>query len=188
MIVNEPIVVMNEIDIVRDLTEKLESIGVSFMITGSLAMNYYAVPRMTRDIDLVVELTESDVDGMYSVFSPDYYVAREAMEEATREKTMFNMIHDESIIKVDCIVRKDSVYRKQEFERRKRIRIQDFETWIVSKEDLVLSKLVWAGDSRSEMQLRDAGNLLKTGCDDKYLWKWAGQLKVDSILRELLHE
>jgi len=158
------------------------------MLTGSLAMNYYAVPRMTRDIDVVVELSEHDMDRMYLVFSQDYYVAREAMEDAIREKTMFNMIHDESIIKVDCIVRKDSAYRKQEFERRKWINIQDFETCIVSMEDLVLSKLVWGGDSRSEMQLRDVRNLLKTACDREYLWKWARQLEVDSILRELLHE
>jgi hypothetical protein len=68
---------------------------------------------------------------------------------------LFNLIHNENVIKVDCIVRKQNDYRINEFNRRQRIKIRDFETWIVSKEDLILSKLFWAKDSRSETQLRD---------------------------------
>lgn len=80
------------------------------------------------------------------------------------------------MIKVDCIVRKNSSYRRQEFERRRRICIEDFTTWIVSKEDLIISKLWWAKDSHSELQLRDVRNLAQTGCDTDYIERWTREL------------
>ena len=89
---------------------------------------------------------------------------------------------------MDCIVRKQSEYRLAEFERRQRIRIEDFETWIVSKEDLILSKLFWAKDSHSELQLRDVRNLVSTGCDCTYIERWTTGLGVASLWQEAKHE
>jgi hypothetical protein len=48
------------------------------MLTGSMAMNFYAQPRMTRDIDLVIALTASDASKIATIFAPDYYVSPEA--------------------------------------------------------------------------------------------------------------
>jgi len=93
---------------------------------------------MTRDIDLVVALKPDDVDTVVRLFTPDYYVSREAISNSIVHESMFNLIHQESVIKVDCIVRKGSPYRRAEFERRQRITIEDFSTWIVSKEDLII--------------------------------------------------
>ncbi len=87
-------------------------------------------------------------------------------------------IHNESVIKVDCIVRKSSPYRRKEFERRQRVAVADFETWIVSKEDLILSKLVWARDSESERQLQDVRNLIASGCDAAIIERWTEELQV----------
>jgi hypothetical protein len=142
--------VQNEIDIVRDVSARLEQVGIDYMLTGSMAMNYYAQPRMTRDIDMVVALNRADAARVVQLFSPDYYVSPEAVESSIADESVFNLIHQESIIKVDCIIRKQGVYRQTEFKRRIRIRIEDFETRIVSKEDLILSKLFWARDSRSD--------------------------------------
>ena len=99
---------------------------------------------------------------------------------------MFNLIHNDAVIKVDCVVLKTEAYRQEEFARRRQINVGDFETWIVSREDLILSKLIWARDSKSEMQLRDVGNLLSADCDMEYLRSRAGALEVDELLQELL--
>src|SRR5215218_1364993 len=106
----------NELDIVRDVSQRLEGAGIAFMLTGSMAMNYYAQPRMTRDIDLVVEFRIDDVNKVVRLFQPDYYVSPEAVSESLRHKSMFNLIHNESVIKVDCIIRKDLPFRQMEFE------------------------------------------------------------------------
>ncbi len=178
----------NELDIVRDVSRRLDGAGISFMLTGSMAMNYYAQPRMTRDIDVVVALRPEDAGRIVELFRPHYYVSREAVDSSIAYQSLFNLIHNETVIKVDCIVRKQSPYRLAEFKRRQRIKIQDFETWIVSKEDLILSKLFWAKDSHSELQLRDVKNLVSTGCDRAYIERWTVELGLDTLWREITND
>jgi hypothetical protein len=88
---------------------------------------------------------------------------------------------------VDFIVRKDIPYRREEFSRRRRAEIGGHSVWIVSPEDLILSKLAWAKTSRSEMQLRDVRQLLVSGpsVDQEYLDRWAAELTVTDLLREV---
>ena len=174
----------DELDIVRDVSARLERGGLAYMLTGSMAMNYYAQPRMTRNIDIVVALTPQDTDTVVRLFSPDYYVSRDAVSGSIAHESLFNLIHQESIIKVDCIVRKNTPYRLAEFERRQRIAIEDFSTCIASKEDLIISKLWWAKDSHSEQQLRDVKNLVATGCDTTYIERWTAELGLHSLWLE----
>ena len=82
------------------------------MLTGSMAMNYYAQPRMTRDIDVVVAIKSNDVERVAALFEPEYYVSKESIRESIEHESIFNLIHHESVIKVDCIVRKQNEYRK----------------------------------------------------------------------------
>lgn len=177
---------MNEIDIVRDISRRFEQAGIPYMLTGSMAMNYYAQPRMTRDIDIVIGIGPGDVDRVAALFRPDYYVSEENIRESLAHESIFNLIHQESVIKVDCIIRKNSEYRRAEFERREKISINDFATFIVSKEDLIISKLSWARDSHSDVQLSDVRNLLATGYDADYLQRWTRELGLDTLLRECL--
>ncbi|HLX68617.1 MAG TPA: hypothetical protein VKV04_03225 [Verrucomicrobiae bacterium] len=176
----------NELDIVRDVSKRLDGAGIGYMLTGSMAMNYYAEPRMTRDIDVVVALESKDAKRIVDLFKPDYYVSSEAVESSIRRHSLFNLIHNQSIIKVDCIVRKPTGYRMKEFERRKRVKLGDFETWIVTKEDLILSKLLWAKDSHSEFQLRDVKNLVATGFDRDYMQHWTGELDLAKLWTEVI--
>ena len=175
-----------ELDVLRDVSHRLESAGISFMLTGSVAMNYYAQPRMTRDIDLVVSLNETQAEAFSRLFESEYYLDRQSVAHAISRRGMFNLIHNDAVIKVDCVVLKPDTYRQEEFARRRQINLGDFETWIVSREDLVLSKLVWAKDSKSEMQLSDVRNLLNADCDMEYLRSRAKTLKVEESLEEFL--
>jgi hypothetical protein len=177
---------MNEIDIVRDISTRFERAQIPYMLTGSMAMNYYAQPRMTRDIDVVVEITPEDIERMMVLFRPQYYVSEENIRDSLAHESIFNLIHLESVIKVDCIVRKSSEYRRVEFGRRRRISIREFTTYIVSKEDLIISKLLWAKDSHSEIQLGDVRNLLATGYDVAFLRRWTHELRLDNLLEECL--
>lgn len=177
-----------ELAVLSDVTTRLESAGFEYMLTGSVAMNYYSQPRMTRDIDIVVSLGDRDSSEMVSLFKGDYYVSADAVANATRQQSMFNIVHLESVVKVDFIVRKEIEYRRIEFDRRQRIRVGEAEFWIVSKEDLILSKLCWALDSRSELQLGDVRNLLSTNPDLDYLNKWSSVLDVDQLLQDLVDE
>jgi hypothetical protein len=176
----------NELDVVKDVSQKLVQLGIPFMLTGSMAMSLYTQPRMTRDIDFVLELMPKQVPQFVNTFSPEYYVEPESTLKASKGRKSFNLIHQESVIKVDCFVRPDSAFGKAEFSRRRAVHVRDFETYVASKEDVIVSKLWWARSSHSEVQMRDVKNLLATDHDQHYVLDWAQKLGVEELLQECL--
>jgi len=77
-------------------------------------------------------------DRVVQIFEPDYYVSWEAVSEAVRDRSSFNLSEQSSITKVDVFPRKDDQFREAEFARRRRVTIGDFATWLVTAEDLVI--------------------------------------------------
>lgn len=180
-----------ELDVLKLVCYRLEQANLLYMVTGSFAANFYALPRMTRDLDIVIEIQKSDVKTIRQIFQEDFYLDEDEISEAVRYQKMFNIIHNESVFKVDFIIRKDSEYRNTEFQRRRKVLFANAEIWIVSQEDLIISKLAWARDSFSEMQIRDIRNLLHTGkpVDNDYLLQWVKTLHLDSIYQKAVtHE
>jgi hypothetical protein len=175
-----------ELDVLGLVSDRLSARGLPFMLTGSFALAYYATPRMTRDLDLVVALNERDVDALVAAFTADFYIDAGAARVAIQSERMFNLMHLDSGVKVDLIVRKSSEFRQVEFARRRAVAIADIRTWIVSCEDLILSKLVWALDTNSELQRRDIRQLLAGTIDLDYIRQWAPKLGVTSLLNELM--
>ena len=174
----------DEFTVLALVAAHLDAAGIAYMLSGSVAMGYYAQPRMTRDIDIVVELGHAQADALVAVLASDFYIDDLAVHDAVTRQGMFNAIHSTLIVKVDFIVRKPTEYRRAEFERRRPVVIDGVQLNLVAPEDLILSKLDWARDSRSEMQLRDVRNLLDSvpNLDRDYLDRWVAALD----LRELL--
>ncbi|MBI3636353.1 MAG: hypothetical protein HY216_09085 [Candidatus Rokubacteria bacterium] len=132
------------------------------MLTGSMAVNYYGVPRMTRDIDLVIEVGAGDAHRLSSLFQEDFYIDPETVRRAIEERTMFNIIHIASVIKGGDVA-------------------------IVAPEDLVISKLDWARDTHSEIHLTDVRNVLASvpEIDRTYLASWIERLGLGLLYREV---
>ena len=172
---------LNELDIIRDVAKRLTRHRIPYMLTGSMAMNFYAQPRMTRDVDFVISMGPQNIPTILQLFSPDYYISEEAIRSSVIHNSLFNAIHNDSIIKVDCIIQKKSPYRLLEFGRRQEIEVEGDPLWITSKEDLIISKLDWARDSNSELQQRDVKNLVASGCDMAYIDHWTNELGLTPL-------
>ena len=142
---------------------------------------------MLRDIDIVVELNVIDVDKVFNIFKDDFYIDQKMIDNAISEEGIFNIIHNEKLIKIDFIIRKSSEYRKLEFNRRLPIDIVGIKMWLVSPEDLVISKLIWAKDNMSELQVNDIDNLLNAvrDIDRRYIEKWVTLLGLKNVYRRL---
>jgi hypothetical protein len=177
--------VPSELAVLRDVSRRLDKAAIPYMLTGSLAMSFYTTPRMTRDIDVVAELERPDVDRLVDLFEPDYYVSREAVSEAVRDRSSFNLIEQASVTKVDVFPRKRGHFRESEFARRRRVAIDDFETWLVTAEDLVLAKLLWTRESPSDVQVRDIRALLHSDLDREYIERWAEELGLTDLWRDV---
>jgi predicted nucleotidyltransferase len=174
----------DEFTVLATVAARLDAAGIAYMLSGSVAMGYYAQPRMTRDIDIVVELGHARADALVVSLAADFYIDARAVHEAVDQHGMFNAIHSTLIVKVDFIVRKPSAYRRVEFGRRRSVVIDGTRLSLVTAEDLILSKLDWARDSRSEMQLRDVRNLLESApdLDRRYLEEWITALDLRDVL------
>jgi len=178
----------DQLEFLSFVVERLEAAGVPYMLTGSVAMSLYGQPRMTRDIDLVVECAGTHAEDWIRMFGDDCYISAEAAEEAIARGGMFNIIHNEGVAKADFIVRRSDEYRQLEFARRQRKRIGKLEVNVVAREDLVLSKILWWKAGESAQQREDLVVLLESAAnmDMAYLEDWAARLGVGPQLRELL--
>src|ERR1700722_10573374 len=176
-----------ELNILKQVCSQLDTHGISYMLTGSFAANFYAIPRMTRDIDIVIEIQTRDTDKIIQLFEKDFYVDRISIDEAIEHQSMFNIIHHEQAFKIDFIIRKNEEYRLVEFKRKKRIQLDEVSIWIVSPEDLIISKLYWAKDSHSEMQIKDVKNILSTvnPIDLDYIREWVDKLDLAILYNEV---
>ena len=177
---------ISELDVLRIVVKRLESAGIPYMITGSTAANFYTTPRMTRDIDIVIEVAGENTETLFFLFANDFYIDKDSIRNAIHNRQIFNIIHNEGLIKVDFIIKKETEYRKAEFQRRRSIVFEGLKMYITSPEDLILSKLFWAKESFSEMQIQDVKNLMRTvpDLDVNYIEKWLTELGLEEIYKE----
>lgn len=155
---------------------------IPYMLSGSVAMSIYAVPRFTRDFDFVVHLQQKDVDGLTEYFKKGYYCDKDAVKDAIRLKSMFNIIDFETNYKAGFIILKNEPYRITEFERRKEVEFSNINITVVSPEDLIISKFVWIQQLESNIQKEDLRLLLALkGIDRTYISKWITELKLNTF-------
>ena len=181
-----PVRMQNQIEMVRDISTNLDAAKIDYMLTGSMALNGYDLPCVPHNLDFVIALRPTDAEVVFRLFSPNYELSREAVDSAIAEQSFFNLVHRKSRIRVNGIICQQTKYRLTEFGRRQRAKFENFNTWIVSKEDLIISKLHWIRKSRSERHLRDVKNLAATGCDTAYIERWTRALGVFKLWEECL--
>ncbi len=176
-----------ELSVLKLVCRGLDQAAIPYMLTGSFAANFYATPRMTRDIDIVIAIQKPRIDKFLQIFQNDFYVDRIEIIEAIEAPGMFNILHNETVLKIDFIVLKDTPYREAEFQRRRRIQLDNASIWIVAPEDLIISKLFWAKESLSALQLGDIHKLL-TGhvvLDREYIRHWINELDLQQVYEKV---
>jgi hypothetical protein len=152
------------------------------MLSGSVALSIYTLPRATRDFDFVVHLQQKDIDDLLARFREGYYCDRDAVKEAIMHHSMFNIIDHASGFKADFIILKNEPFRKTEFERRLEIEFEGMPVNVVSAEDLLLSKLIWIQELQSAVQMEDIRNLsTKKDLDWKYIDSWIKSLNLNTF-------
>ncbi len=166
----------------RDVLDRLEALGVRYYVTGSWASAVYAEPRMTRDIDVVLDLTPIDYERLIRpAFEADFLV-NDAIDLGRR--WVGGMIHKVEIDRVDLMFGRDDTWSRSAMERRRRLDHPVLgEVWIVSPEDLVIAKLEWSGGT-SELQLRDVRSIIRLAgsLDWPYLVQYAAGLGISDRL------
>lgn len=166
-------------DFLRRLIHFFDSNKIQYMLSGSVAMSLYVEPRFTRDYDFIVHLQEENVESLLDYFKEGYYCSEEAVRDAVKRKSMFNIIDHESGYKADFVVLKNEPFRQTEFERRRQMKFLEMKIHIVSPEDLLLSKVIWIQEIQSGVQMEDIKLLSQLEeLDWKYVNDWVKELNL----------
>jgi hypothetical protein len=182
---------MEQSELLHFVIEALETIGLRYFVTGSMATIFFGEPRFTNDIDIVVDLPADKIAQLCAAFpSPDFYLSEETVRRAVSRRGQFNVIHPSSGLKVDMMVPTDSPFNRSRFARAKKIRpAPDFDATFSSAEDVILKKMEAYREGGSEKHLRDITGVLKISgakLECGYIEDWADRLGTAEIWREIL--
>ena len=174
----------------------LETLGVKYLVGGSMASSVFGEPRQTVDADVVARLFERHARPLLESLSKEFYADLSAILSAIQTQGCFNVIHLETVTKVDVFVRWRDPFGQSQLARRQRKSVgqaSSLELFFASAEDTVLAKLEWyrKGGSVSDKQWRDLLGVFKVqggALDRTYLTEWADKLGVADLLERALDQ
>lgn len=180
---------MNEQQLLTDCLVRLNRAGLGYMVTGSMASNFWGIPRSTHDLDFVIQLPPSAVPQMVAAFAGDFFIDEPAVRAAFRPPYQFNAIDQRSSLKVDFWLPSGAPFEREMFQRRQSRTLFGVPAWIATAEDVILHKLYWDKLTPSERQRGDAAGVFavqRDVLDRAYLQHWAAELGVQSTFNLLL--
>jgi hypothetical protein len=128
-----------------------------------------------------VEMMLEDISNFIKLLDDQFYYSEEAIYQAVQRKSMFNVIDFHTGMKVDLIIRSSDLFEQEKFHNRRKTNYQGIDLWVISPEDLVVSKLRWIQELQSEKQKSDIANLLSSeGLNMEYIRKWCEILKLNT--------
>lgn len=168
----------------------LDRLGIAYHVGGSFASSFHGVPRMTADLDLVIDPMPDQMEPLAAGLERMFYIDRAAMAAALREQRSFNAILMDGTFKVDFFIRGTRDYDREEFRRAQAHGLGEgnaIRVRLKSAEDLVLRKLEWyrAGAEVSDRQWQDVVGVLRVsgpGLDWRYVEQWAARLGLRDLL------
>jgi len=181
----------------KPVVDVFEVLNIPYYIGGSVASSAYGTARATMDVDIVANIKPHHVPSFSKQLEQLYYIDKDMILEAINKQSSFNLLHLETMLKVDVFVLKNEPYHQVALQRRRKDTLDDeqntTEFYFVSVEDIVLSKLDWyrQGNEISERQWNDVLGVLKVQCrslDLPYLEEWAITLQVDDLLQRAFDE
>lgn len=164
------------------------------MLTGSFASSIHGVPRMTLDADIVADINASQAEQLAELLGGDFYVDVEMIEDAVEQRTSFNLIHLDSMFKVDVFVLAERPLDRSGFQERQKAQFVSAlpeEVFVATPEFIIVKKLEWyeAGGRVSDQQYRDVLGVIEVQTASGTLdWvkmeKWVRDLGLASLLEQ----
>ena len=142
-----------------DCLERLNRAGLPYMLTGSMATNFWGTVRTTHDLDFVLALKPTEAEIIIGAFGDGFFLQPESVRQVFQPPYQFNAIDEQSALKVDFWLLRDNLFEKHMFDRRVQVRIVDMPAWVATPEDLILHKLYWHSITPSDRQLGDAAGV-----------------------------
>lgn len=181
------------ISVALRVVSALDRIGIPYLVGGSIASSVHGRPRTTQDVDIVAQVLGKHVAPLVAELERDFYVDADMIRDAVLRRASFNVVHLETMLKVDVFVFSGDELASEEMKRRVAVPLRDMTVWFASAEDIVIQKLDWfrKGEGISERQWRDVIGVLAVqgpAFDLEYARRWAARLGLTEMLERALAE
>jgi hypothetical protein len=178
------------IQVTLKVVTTFERLGIPYLIGGSLASAVYGIVRATMDADMVADIKPAQVSLLVASLEGEFYIDAEMILDAIQHTSSFNLIHLETMFKVDVFLLKPRPFDLNQMQRRISQLVGDApedRAYFSTAEDIILAKLEWfrAGGETSERQWRDILGVLDLQSDRldfEYMQKWATNLGIHDLL------
>jgi hypothetical protein len=186
----------SQTEVMLKVIEALEELGSPYLVGGSYASSAHGIARATMDIDILAAIPGKLARALATRLEPEFYADELAIRQAITTKRSFNVIHLETMFKVDVFVSKGDPFDVKQLERRRlEIVSRDPErsVYVASPEDIILSKLRWYRQTseKSERQWSDVLGVMSVQADEldlEYLKRWAIELGVSDLFERAIAE
>ncbi len=184
------------IQITKHIANAFDDLGIPYLVGGSLASSLHGIPRSTHDVDIIANIRQSHILPLVKKLEADFYIDEEMIRNAIMHNASFNVIHLDTMFKVDVFILKHDPASRKEMARRERYHISDDPRqtlFLATAEDTILHKLYWfqLGGGVSDRQWNDVLGVLQIqdkSLDFKYLEQGARQRGIQALLEKVLNE
>jgi hypothetical protein len=180
----------------QPVLEAFEILSIPYYIGGSVASSIYGMARATMDVDIVADLKIGHINRLKQILENEYYIDNEMIADAIRSASSFNLIHLETMIKIDVFLHKEDPYAEMALQRKRKDTLEELdkvEFYFSSPEDIIIAKVQWykIGGFVSERQWLDVIGVIKVQgdlLDKKYLKRWSQKLGLASLMQNAFDE
>lgn len=173
------------------ICRELNLLSIPYMITGGSAVGFWGHIRTTMDIDILIQVSLAQIDNLLKVIEGKAYVDIQEAKRAILSNSMFNVIPNDTLFKIDIIaLDRNNDYEMEKFKRRIKMSFEGREIYVISPEDLIISKLLWSKTAGgSERQLKDCQSIWELNQKDidiGYINEWIGVLNIKDEFSKLI--
>ena len=184
------------IEVLLDVAQTFDELNIPYLVVGSVASSLLGFSRTTNDADIVADINLDQIPRLFAALNETFYIDEQAIRRAILERRSFNVIHFDSLFKIDVYTPAADEFSQQQLKRRRQETLlpdSSQTVYLATPEDVILAKLRWyrLGSEVSERQLTDVAGIIKVQgqrLDVSYMRGWADKLNVRDLLEKALDE
>jgi len=168
--------------------DALGSLGIPYMLVGSLSSNFYGIPRSTQDADFVVQLKGFSIGIILDRLGPEFRLEPQISFEIIQASTRYVLKLINNPFHIELFLLSDEEYDQERFSRRRYVSILGREVYILTAEDVIITKLRWSLHGRRIKDRDDVRNVLAIQgkvLDWNYIQQWCSRHGTKELLEDI---
>jgi hypothetical protein len=178
-------------EIVRRCIGAFEQLHIPYVAVGALSVNVYSPPRLTHDADFVVQLRDIPMNEIVRALGTDFELEAQMSFETITATSRYRLRHRASEFLIELFLLSDDAHDRARFDRRMRLQVGDSDVFVLTVEDLIITKLRWSRQGKRPKDTQDIKSVLSVqleNIDLNYIRLWCNIHGTTELFEKLLRE